>query len=76
MNPDVFRAQRGRASDKTGLKVVTQFPPSYYGFSIIVLDQHQRLPFNFAVNFSDGYREFKTLKSAQSGIRAHLRGAA
>lgn len=75
MNPDIFAVQRGRASEKTGLRCVSQFPAPYYGFNIIVLDVHQRCLYNFAVNFPNGYREFKTLKSAHSGIRAHLRGA-
>ena len=67
MPPKMF-ARRGTP---TGVKPVAAHL-SYKGIEIIVLDQHMRLPFNFAINCGRHYREFRTLRSAQRWIREVL----
>jgi hypothetical protein len=53
----------------TGIAPV--FGPLFYkGREIIVLDPHQRLPFNFALNLPSGYTEFRKLATAKKFIRS------
>jgi len=71
MTPKAF----SKRNTPTGIAAV----PSdifYRGVPIIVLDQHMRLPFNFAVNCGRVYKEFKTLRQAQVFIREAQKVAA
>jgi hypothetical protein len=71
MPPKTF----ARRNTPTGVASVKSDSVWYKGVRIIVLDQHMRLPYNFAINCGRNYKEFPSLRQAQKFIREALKVA-
>lgn len=72
MPPKAF----ARRNTPTGVASVKSDSVYYKGVRIIVLDQHLRLPYNFAIICGKNYMEFVSLRQAQKFIREAQKVAA
>jgi hypothetical protein len=72
MTPKAF----SKRNTPTGIAAVPSDSVYYKGVRIIVLDQHMRLPYNFAIVCGRNYKEFPSLRQAQKFIREAQKVAA